>query len=175
MSPTGTAAPEHGPRGRAHTAGRRAGLLCEVSQPRLAVTVVERRACTPPASCPWRSTRPRPGPRRRPTPCWNPSTRSAGPPKSSGRRRDRRAHASRVRRHGRRLRANVAACFLTSCPEMLPEHHGQHIAVELSNWINAAAAEAGEVEVAFYPHAPASRPSAITCRRAPHAGVDRPR
>lgn len=39
------------------------------------------------------------------------------------------------------FRANITAYFPTACPEEFFEHHRQHIAVEFSNWIKAAAAE----------------------------------
>jgi len=41
--------------------------------------------------------------------------------------------------------ANITAYFPTACPEEFFEHHRQHIAVEFSNWITAAAAELGHV------------------------------
>jgi len=39
------------------------------------------------------------------------------------------------------FRANITAYFPTACPEEFFEHHRQHIAVEFSNWIRAAAEE----------------------------------
>lgn len=37
------------------------------------------------------------------------------------------------------FRANITAYFPTACPEEFFEHHRQHIAVEFSNWMRAAA------------------------------------